>query len=131
MEDCNLDLDNDIDKPVEQEADSELQAEMPPERAERNEKPALVINVQSWATPIVGVLMLVVGLLAGYFGRPLLSLGASAPESIAPAVVAAATPDAADQQSKEKMLAFLNEQTRHFKGDPNAKVTIIEFGDFQ
>ena len=36
------------------------------------------------------------------------------------------TPD----RSAETM-AFIIANTRHFKGDPNAPVTIVEFGDFQ
>ena len=39
----------------------------------KGEKPALTVVIQSWWTPALAVIMLVVGLLAGYFGRPLLS----------------------------------------------------------
>lgn len=99
---------------------------------------ALVINVQSWATPIVGLLMLVIGLLGGYFGRPLLNgpaapAGSAALTSPVPAVTASAseanpTANAADRAS---LMEFLVSQTRHFKGDPQAPVTLIEFSDFQ
>ena len=101
-------------------------------------RPAVVINVQSWATPIVGLLMLVVGLLGGYFGRPLLSepaapagsaaLTSPAPVATAPANETGSTASAADRAS---LMEFLVSQTRHFRGDPEAPVTLIEFSDFQ
>ncbi len=98
-------------------------------------RPAVTIVIHSWATPIVGALMLVVGLLGGYFARPLL-----APQS--PAIVASPSTGAAsssdvsaspqNQTSDPKeLMAFVVSQTRHFKGDPNAPVTMIEFSDFQ
>ena len=34
--------------------------------------PALTIHIASWATPIIGLLMLVVGLAGGFFLRPVL-----------------------------------------------------------
>lgn len=108
-------------------------------REKTKKQPALVINVQSWATPIVGVLMLVVGLLAGYFVRPLIPSigGTETPVAAAPAnptsadsqsVAAAATQQPADLQ---EVMDFLIPQVRHTRGDPNAPVTLIEFSDFQ
>jgi len=41
---------------------------------ENRSSPALTINIQSWWTPIIGVVLLIVGLLAGYFARPLISV---------------------------------------------------------
>lgn len=90
--------------------------------------PRLVINIYSWATPIVGVLMLVIGLLAGYFGRPLLSQRLEAQGTSSPAEVPASSADAAN---RKEMMDFLIGQVKHFKGDPNAPVTMIEFSDFQ
>lgn len=92
-------------------------------------KPAFIINFYSWATPIVGLIMLVIGLAGGYFGRPLLTPEASQPE-VKATVPAASLPDEAPQ-SAEEMMEFLITQVRHFKGDANAPVTIIEFSDFQ
>lgn len=102
-------------------------------------QPALVINVHSWATPIVGLLMLVVGLLAGYFIRPLIPLPGQAetpvaaaptntPPTESPAQAAAATQPPVDLQ---EVMDLLKSQVRHYKGDPNAPVTLIEFSDFQ
>lgn len=91
------------------------------------QRPALVITVQSWATPLVGVVMLALGLLAGYFGRPLL---APEPAPQAEAAVPAERPESQAAAQAEIMEAVVG-QTRHFKGDAGAPVTIIEFSDFQ
>ncbi|NLG72477.1 MAG: hypothetical protein GX495_10610 [Chloroflexi bacterium] len=102
-------------------------AESPPPPQDR---PALVINIQSWATPIVGLIMLAVGLLGGYIGRPLLEK--STPTAVAvnptPSVPQSA---AGTEQQRQEMMAFLVDQTKHLKGDDAAPVTIIEFSDFQ
>lgn len=103
-------------------------------------KPALVINVHSWATPITGLIMLVVGLLAGYFGRPLINqqLQAETPIAAAPTTAAAPTSSSPESAAATQPPASLKEvmdilipQVKHFKGDPNAPVTFIEFSDFQ
>jgi hypothetical protein len=59
-------MDDSIDEPVEELTNPEETD------TEEEKKPALVINIHSWATPIAGLVMLVVGLLAGYFLRPLI-----------------------------------------------------------
>jgi hypothetical protein len=112
---------------------------------EPNKKPAVVINIQTWATPIVGVVMLMVGLAAGYIGRPLLPLGGQPGTSelqplndvtdvaITPqptAVSEAATP-LPDPNSAESLMDLLVSQARHFKGDSEAPITMIEFSDFK
>ena len=111
----------------------------------QGEKPALTVIIQSWWTPALAVIMLVVGLLAGYFGRPLVdknpgvannpvaaitpnatlsvSQGSSATQSVDPTVAAI--------QSQEQLMTYMISQTTHFQGDPSAKVTIIEFSDYQ
>lgn len=111
--------------------------ENPPNEDVRPKSPsALTINVQSWATPIIGLIMLVLGLLGGYFGRPLLAgtpASPTAPTAVSQAnpPQAAATPDADQLARQQQMMQAVVAQTRHFQGDPNAPVTIIEFGDFQ
>jgi hypothetical protein len=105
--------------------------------AVEREKPALTIVIQSWATPLLAVLMLIIGLAGGYFGRPLLDRNktAGAPvtvsttEEVQPTTdpAAAATAEARGQQLLDAVVS----QTRHWLGDENAPVSIIEFSDFQ
>jgi protein-disulfide isomerase len=110
----------------------------------KGDKPALTVVIQSWWTPALGVLMLVVGLLAGYFGRPLLNPGSTGDGKVAAIVTQTSivptaqganpttTIDPTQQAiSAQQMMANLIKQTKDFQGDPNAKVTIIEFSDYQ
>lgn len=108
-------------------------------------KPALVINVHTWATPLVGIIMLIIGLAAGYFGRPFLPFdGSSTPSErqtqtndpdtspipqTTPVSAIPTTPP--DLSSPEALMELLISQTRHFKGAADAPVTIIEFSDFK
>lgn len=109
----------------------EPEAEKPvePQAVERKDQPALVINVQSWATPILGLVMLLIGLAGGYLLRPLILGQVSNTVSIAtPATIIPTTdPAVASQKLMESVLP----KVRHFRGDPDAPVTMIEFGDFQ
>jgi protein-disulfide isomerase len=82
-------------------------------------------------TLVVGALMLCIGMLAGYFGRPLVTPG---PLEAAPAASAEALPasdSAPGQPSAATLMDAVVAQTRHFKGNSSAPVTIIEFADFQ
>ena len=121
----------------------------------QKEKPALTVIIQSWWTPALAVIMLVVGLLAGYFGRPLINKGSDTTGEVAavttPAVIATVDqgtfptttadlvavptttvdPTLAAINSQEEFAAYLASQVTHFKGDPNATVTMIEFSDYQ
>jgi hypothetical protein len=87
-------------------------------------------------TVVVGLVMLVVGMLVGYLGRPLVVPQPVAPRPVAvtdagaPAAAAVTNPSAGNSSPANLMDAVAAE-TRHFKGDPNAPVMIIEFGDFQ
>ena len=98
--------------------------------------------VHSASTPIVGLVMLMAGLLIGYFGRPVVAArlaGATATPAATATTVAAAVPEAPEvsvnpnpqPRSQEELVAYLVVQTRHFRGSADAPVTIIEFGDFQ
>ena len=105
------------------------------------EKPALTVVIQSWWTPALAVVALVVGLLLGYFGRPYLNKSAGDGEVAAVATQDVATPTVQSagptvdptQQAIEiqQMMDNLISQTTQFKGDPNAAVTLIEFSDYQ
>ena len=88
------------------------------------------------ATAGVGLVMLVIGILVGYFGRPLVT---PQPLEAAPATEAAVVASSAASQanpsasnpSPQALMEAVVAQTRHFRGDPNAPITIIEFSDFQ
>ncbi len=109
----------------------EAKPEEPQEVVRKDLRPAVTINIQSWATPIVGLVMLVIGLLGGYFIRPL-TLGQSSNTTTASIVTPPVAIPTADQTAaQQNLMASLIPKVRHFKGDPNAPVTIIEFGDFQ
>ncbi len=105
-----------------------------------DERPALTIHVYSWATPIAAVFMLLLGLAGGYFLRPYAAQStAAAPaaaETVATAepVDSAALPETPPEDPEARRQALMNAliaQTKHFRGDPNAPVTILEFSDFQ
>ncbi len=74
-------------------------------------------------TVLVGILMFVLGGVGGFVGRPYVM-----PPPPTPTPVAAPQQQPADIQS---ILALLISKTRHFKGSPNAPVTMLEFADFQ
>jgi hypothetical protein len=112
----------------------------------QGEKPALTVVIQSWWTPALAVIMLVVGLLAGYFGRPLLNKGSdstgsvaaittpvttNAPVGLAAIPTATVDPTIAAISSTEQLMAYLVSQATHIQGDSNANVTLIEFSDYQ
>lgn len=61
---------------------------------------------------VIAPLMLIVGIGIGYFGRPLLS----------PTPAASGNPPVID---------LIVAQTRHFKGNANAPIMMLEFSDFQ
>jgi hypothetical protein len=93
-------------------------------------RPALVVNVYSWATPVAAVAMLVVGLLVGYFGRPLLGARVSSNLNLQATQVSQTGPGGPTTPTADVM-AYLVGQTHHFRGNESAAVTIIEFSDYQ
>ena len=117
-------------KPVASEEPAPVEAQKEPALIETQKQPAIVITIQSWATPIVGVVMLVLGLLVGYYVRPLILSQVQSEASVnssPPVGIPTADNSAAQQKLMETILA----KTRHFRGDANAPVTIVEFADFQ
>ncbi len=131
------------DQPQEEEKPDQAEEEQPAVVEEK--KPALTVVIQSWWTPALALLALVVGLLLGYFGRPLLNKSTDTSGDVA-AVTTPIVTDSANQpllptaevdptmaaiNSQEQLMAYLVSNTTHFKGDPNAAVTIIEFSDYQ
>jgi len=92
------------------------------------EKPAITISVQSWATPIVGLVMLILGLFGGYAIRPMVDDQTEQPDvSLRQQQPSQDSAGASNLQ----LMEYLVSQTRHFRGGADAPVTLIEFGDFQ
>ena len=83
---------------------------------------------RSFPIIIVGIAMLAIGLVLGYIGR-----GAFGPEATAAKATSAAVAVAIQTRAaaNKEVMTMLIGETRHFKGDANAPVTIIEFSDFQ
>jgi len=132
-------------KDVEVQSESEL-VEATEDVGPPEENPAaFTLVIQSWATPIIGIVMLIVGLLGGYYLRPIFSDAATpittvavednaTSEAVSVAGNATATaPMSADERSaqQQQLMTAVVERTRHFLGDPDAPVTIIEFSDYQ
>lgn len=108
----------------------EMMPSSEPQSAESpSQPPALTINIHSWATPIVGIVMLVIGALAGFYARP--SVLGQLPESTSGAGPVVAIPTEDRSEAQQQLMASLLPKVRHFLGDSNAPVNIIEFGDFQ
>jgi hypothetical protein len=111
----------------------------------QGQNPALTVIIQSWWTPALAVIMLVVGLLVGYLGRPLLTKSAQPTVEVGVVTTPVVTqsnsqvsvptttvnPTIAAITSRDQFMAYVVSQTTHFEGDPNATVTLIEFSDFQ
>lgn len=105
--------------------------------AEDQKSPALTVVFQTWATPIVGIIMLVAGLFVGYYGRQLISPNTTvtAVEEIDPVISSYSPPTASTSSEdlaalQQEFMAAVVEKTRHFRGEPDAPITIIEFSDF-
>lgn len=87
------------------------------------------------------LLIFAVGFGAGLWARPLLlpapvaEAPAEAPAEAQPAAPAAAAEAPAQAEpsdaDREQIMQMLETQTRHFRGDPDAPLTLIEFSDFQ
>lgn len=106
--------------------------QQPQEIVREARQPAATITIQSWAWPMLGLLMLILGLLAGYYIIRLTraqASGAKTSSGIVTAPIAVPSIDISVVQQSQMELLLPN--VRHFKGDPKARVTMIEFSDFQ
>jgi hypothetical protein len=97
--------------------------------------PAFVLNFYSWWIPIVGVVMLLVGLVGGYFLRPLVPVAQTGSPTQNPGEVSSVQTQAPqptmDPETRKQLMDYLLPNVKHFQGDANAPVTLIEFSDFQ
>jgi hypothetical protein len=98
-------------------------------------KPAFVLNFYSWWIPIVGIVMLLIGLVGGYFLRPLVQPAATPVAALNPSEVSSVQTEAPqptmDPATRKQLMDYLLPQVKHFKGDANAPITLLEFSDFQ
>ena len=84
---------------------------------------------RSWLViALVGVAALLVGALLGYVGRGEFGPEAQAAKATEQAQAALVITQAA---ANANIMQMLSQETRHYKGDPSAAVTIIEFSDYQ
>lgn len=91
-------------------------------------QPAITIVFESWSIPIVGLLMLLIGGFAGY------NLRLQSDPQTNQSVVSPQLQQNSQQRlggNQEDLMDYVISQTRHFRGAPDAPVTMIEFGDFQ
>ncbi len=140
-------------------ATSATPAEVAAEDVEQTEPVAEPETIQLNLGPLISLVIgLGLGFLAGFAGRPYLmsqsqpsvaltqegitpssaaATPAGAAQSAAPTSApasAANTPTddaAAREAAAQQLMDWLIARTRHFKGDPSAPVTMIEFSDFQ
>jgi hypothetical protein len=79
---------------------------------------------------VIGLVMLVFGLLGGYFLRPLIT-PAGGTGSLPDETTSTGTQTQSSPEDREALMAALVPGVRHFIGDPEAPITLIEFSDFQ
>lgn len=87
---------------------------------------------------LVGLLMLLIGMVIGYLSHPALVGYISpspTPSPVPPTETAAPSPvptvDVARATQAAQLMDYIVANTRHFTGNPDAPVTLIEFSDFQ
>jgi protein-disulfide isomerase len=81
-----------------------------------------------WSTIAIGLATLLVGLIVGYLARGMVGPEASSARGTETAVAGAVQTRSA---TNKEVMDLIIAETRHFKGDPNAPITMIEFSDFQ
>lgn len=77
-----------------------------------------------WRVPAIAVLMLLIGLSIGYLSRPTIEARFFTPPTSTSTVTET-------DDSLEALRVEVQAQTRHYLGNEDAQVTLIEFGDFQ
>lgn len=109
---------------------------LPPENVEAEEQ-IDEPKSRAWLTPVLAIIMLVVGLVLGYTGRPIVqpllarSAGATQQAGTEQAGLPSVNPTLAPGEPTPTLMEFLISNTQHFKGDADAPVTMIEFSDYQ
>lgn len=81
-------------------------------------------RVIRWAIPALALLIVFAGIFIGFSKLPLVITKGQVSSLAREAVKTPAN-------EREALTQIATAQTRHFKGDPDAPVTILEFSDFQ
>ena len=104
--------------------------DLPPEDEDIQETgPEETKSRPTWIiTAVIGVAALLVGALLGFYIRPVVGPEAQAKKATASAEAVAVQTRSAQNQ---EMMKSIVGQVRHWKGDPNAPVSIIEWSDYQ
>lgn len=97
-----------------------------------SEEPSINTKAIPPSSLAIFIIGLVIGVVLGAVGMTLFSSRSGVTttvEQVDPA--APGQPAAAETNNRPTLMDAAIEQTRHFKGDPNAPITIIEFSDFK
>lgn len=121
--DKNVSADNEAsEQPPVEEAAKEL-SESPENEPERSHPRS---GSNTWVLLLIG---LIVGGLAGFSLRPLVFPEEVTNAAPAPLAVEGSAPMNEAEPHQQVMMAVIA-NARHFYGDPNAPITLVEFGDF-
>jgi uncharacterized protein HemX len=119
---------NDVTEPPPDIPETELKPDMPVEAEDEDEQETSGSG-RSWLViALVAVAALAVGLLLGYVGRGQFGPEAQAAKATQTVVAGQSATQAA---GNKQLMDYLIGQARHSKGPEDAKVTIIEFSDYQ
>ena len=121
-----LDAPPEVDIPA--QASEQVEEEWEEETRSRG---LLGLSVGLPTTILVALLMFLLGGAGGYFGRPFLSPAPPTPTPRPTSAASAAEPQQQPTADMKKLLDMLVGKTRHFEGNPNAPVVMLEFSDFQ
>ena len=80
-----------------------------------------------WYLLVIGLLL---GGLAGFYLRPLLMAEPNAEAEAAPLAQVESSGEINEGDPHQQVMMAVIANARHFYGDPNAPVTLVEFGDF-
>jgi len=82
----------------------------------------------NWFPLFVGTAIFFFGLFSGYFLRPYIEQPQEGAKDTAPQNPSVGV---SEQAGNQEVMEFLIRETRHFMGNPDAPVIMIEFSDFK
>jgi protein-disulfide isomerase len=128
----NLMSDNENTVPVEPQIEPPVEQPTPPPvdppTVEEPKKESGGFLSSSWYFLVIGLL---IGGLAGFYLRPMVaSESAAAQPETAPLAAAESSAEMNQGEPHQQIMMSVIANARHFYGDPNAPVTVVEFADF-